>query len=271
MGAHWVNRPYDLFLYAADHIAGDMELLTQNRTSASLSDTNIRIGEHKIFIEEGAVLECAVLNATKGPIYIGKDAEVMEGSMIRGPFCMGEGSVLKMGAKVYGATALGPHCVAGGELSNVIMQGYSNKGHDGFLGNAVLGEWCNIGADSNCSNLKNTYDEVKLWNYTSGKFEKSGQQFCGLIMGDHSKCGINTMFNTGTVVGVAANIFGAGFPRQFIPDFSWGGASGFVTYKLDAAKKTAALVMPRRKKDFNKIEELILEKVFEITEEFRNF
>jgi UDP-N-acetylglucosamine diphosphorylase/glucosamine-1-phosphate N-acetyltransferase len=184
---------------------------------------------------------------------------------------MGEGSVLKMGAKVYGPTTLGPYCVVGGEVNNISMQGYSNKGHDGFLGNAVLGEWCNIGADSNCSNLKNNYEDVKVWNYASGKFDKSGQQFCGLIMGDHSKCGINTMFNTGTVVGVSANIFGSGFPRQFVPDFAWGGASGFITYKLDAAFKTASLVMPRRKMEFTEADKAILEAVFERTSAWRNW
>ena len=195
----------------------------------------------------------------------------MEGSVIRGPFAMGEGSVVKLSTKVYGATALGPYCVIGGEVNNISMQGYSNKGHDGFIGNAVLGEWCNIGADSNCSNLKNNYEDVKVWNYASGRFDKSGHQFCGLIMGDHSKCGINTMFNTGTVVGVSANIFGAGFPRQFVPDFAWGGSSGFVTYKLDAAAKTAGLVMPRRKKEFDAIEMGILTAVFELTEVWRNW
>jgi UDP-N-acetylglucosamine diphosphorylase/glucosamine-1-phosphate N-acetyltransferase len=191
--------------------------------------------------------------------------------MVRGPLSMGEGSVLKMGAKVYGPTTLGPYCVVGGEVNNISMQGYSNKGHDGFLGNAVLGEWCNIGADSNCSNLKNNYEDVKVWNYASGKFDKSGQQFCGLIMGDHSKCGINTMFNTGTVVGVSANIFGSGFPRQFVPDFAWGGASGFITYKLDAAFKTASLVMPRRKMEFTEADKAILEAVFERTSAWRNW
>ena len=212
-----------------------------------------------------------VINASNGPVYIGRNAEIMEGCLVRGPFAMGEGSVLKMGAKVYGPTALGPYCVVGGEVNNICMQGYSNKGHDGFLGNAVLGEWCNIGADSNCSNLKNNYEDVKVWNYSTGRFDRSGQQFCGLIMGDHSKCGINTMFNTGTVVGVSANIFGAGFPRQFVPDFAWGGASGFITYKLDAACKTAALVMPRRKKEFDEVEKGIMEAVFSKSSSYRNW
>lgn len=266
-----IQRPYDIFLKLNQEIAADMSHLCTGRDSQTLSNSNTIIGGHQVFIEQGAKAECVVLNATHGPIYIGKNAEIMEGSVIRGPFAMGEGSVVKLGTKVYGATALGPYCVIGGEVNNVSMQGYSNKGHDGFIGNAVLGEWCNIGADSNCSNLKNNYEDVKVWNYASGRFDKSGQQFCGLIMGDHSKCGINTMFNTGTVVGVSANIFGAGFPRQFVPDFAWGGASGFVTYKLDAAAKTASLVMPRRKKEFDAIEKEILTAVFEMTADWRNW
>ena len=214
-------------------------------------------------------MECCTLNSKEGPIYIGKNAEIMEGSLVRGPLALCEGAVLKMGSKVYSATTLGPYSVAGGEISNVVFWGYSNKGHDGFLGNAVLGEWCNIGADTNASNLKNTYDEVKVWNYASGRFDRSGQQFCGLIMGDHSKCGINTMFNTGTVVGVACNLFGAGFPRQFVPDFSWGGAQGFVTHKLDAVHKTANLVMPRRKRTYGDFEKSVMEAVFAVTEPLR--
>lgn len=266
-----LNRPFDIFTNIGNQIAADMELLCSGRASATLSDSNSLIGNHPVFIEEGAKIECAIINTNNGPVYIGKNAEIMEGSLIRGPFVMGEGSVLKLGTKVYGPTALGPYCVIGGEVNNISMQAYSNKGHDGFLGNAVLGEWCNIGADSNCSNLKNNYEDVKVWNYASGRFDKSGQQFCGLIMGDHSKCGINTMFNTGTVVGVAANIFGAGFPRQFVPDFAWGGASGFVTYKLDAAFKTASLVMPRRKKELTEADKEILTAVFEKTSVWRNW
>jgi UDP-N-acetylglucosamine diphosphorylase/glucosamine-1-phosphate N-acetyltransferase len=195
----------------------------------------------------------------------------MEGSIIRGPFAMGEGSNVKMGSKIYGDTTLGPYCKVGGEVNNVVFQGYSNKGHDGFLGNAVLGEWCNIGADTNASNLKNTYDEVKVWNYASNRFEKSGEQFCGLIMGDHSKCGINTMFNTGTVVGVGSNIFGSGFPRQFVPDFAWGGASGFVTHKLPQMEKTAQLMMQRRKRNYDAEEMGIIRAVFESTQEHRTW
>lgn len=266
-----IQRPYDLFIHLKTEIEQDIRRVTAGRKSATAGRSNTIIGHGLLFIEEGAKVEAATINTTTGPVYIGKNAEIMEGSLIRGPFAMGEGSVLKLGSKVYGPTALGPYCVVGGEVNNIQMQAYSNKGHDGFLGNAVLGEWCNIGADSNASNLKNNYEDVKVWNYSSGRFEKSGSQFCGLIMGDHSKCGINTMFNTGTVVGVSANIFGSGFPRNFVPDFAWGGASGFVTYKLDAAAKTASLVMPRRKKEFTQIEQNILTAVFELTQEFRSW
>jgi len=264
-----INRPYHIFALNGKEIIQDFARITGGRSSNSLSNSNRAFGIHPIFIEEGAKVECATLNSNDGPIYIGKNAEIMEGSLVRGPFAMCEGAVLKMGTKVYSSTTLGPYCVAGGEISNVVFWGYSNKGHDGFLGNAVLGEWCNIGADTNASNLKNTYDEVKVWNYSSGRFEKSGQQFCGLIMGDHSKCGINTMFNTGTVVGVGCNLFGAGFPRQFVPDFSWGGAQGFVTHKLDSVHKTAALVLPRRKREYGDFEKQVMEYAFTITAALR--
>ncbi|MFM6952171.1 MAG: putative sugar nucleotidyl transferase [Bacteroidota bacterium] len=265
----WIDRPFHIFALNGKEIVQDFARVTAGRSSAPLSDSNKTIGDYPIFLEEGAKVECCILNAKEGPIYIGKNAEIMEGSLVRGPLALCEGAVLKMGSKVYSATTLGPYSVAGGEISNVVFWGYSNKGHDGFLGNAVLGQWCNIGADTNASNLKNTYDEVKVWNYASGRFERSGQQFCGLIMGDHSKCGINTMFNTGTVVGVGCNLFGAGFPRQFVPDFSWGGAQGFVTHKLDAVHKTANLVLPRRKQTYGDYEKQVMESVFAITEPLR--
>ena len=265
----WIDRPYHIFALNGKEIIQDFARITGGRSSAPLSDSNRTIGDFPIFLEEGAKVECCTLNSAEGPIYIGKNAEIMEGSLVRGPLALCEGAVLKMGSKVYSATTLGPYSVAGGEISNVVFWGYSNKGHDGFLGNAVLGQWCNIGADTNASNLKNTYDEVKVWNYASGRFDRSGQQFCGLIMGDHSKCGINTMFNTGTVVGVGCNLYGAGFPRQFVPDFSWGGAQGFVTHKLDAVHKTASLVMPRRKRTYGDFEKSVMEAVFAITEPLR--
>ena len=263
-----IARPYDVFLKAGDYIRTDMEGM---KSANALHPSVTVLGDYPIYLGDGAQVMACTLNATEGPIYIGENSTIMEGSLIRGPFAMCENSVVKMGAKIYKDTVLGPSSVVGGELSNVVFQGFSNKGHDGFLGNAVLGEWCNIGADSNCSNLKNNYDGIKLWNYASSRFEKSEQQFCGLIMGDHSKCGINTMFNTGTVVGVACNLFGSGFPRNFIPDFSWGGSGGFVNHKLDAACKTASLVMPRRHKEFNEVERAILEEVHSITSAWRNW
>ena len=220
-----VIRPYDLFTFNDVELRNDFELLTSGRISAPISDSNTVINQEQVFLEEGASVECAILNANTGPIYVGKDATIMEGSIVRGALAMCEGSVLKLGTKIYGATTIGPFSKVGGEINNSILTGYSNKGHEGFLGNSVLGEWCNLGADTNTSNLKNNYDEVKLWSYEDQKFAKTGLQFCGLIMGDHSKTGINTMFNTGTVVGVNANVFGSGYPRNYIPSYSWGGAS----------------------------------------------
>ena len=258
----------DLFRYNEQELRNDYRLLTEGRTSQPLSPTNRTLGQD-IFLEEGAQVEHATLNATAGPIYIGKGAEVMEGAMVRGGLALCDHSQLKMGAKIYGATTIGPWCKVGGEVHNSVFFGYSNKAHDGFLGNSVIGEWCNIGADSNNSNLKNNYEEVRLWNYASGKFEPTGTQFCGLFMGDHSKCGINTMFNTGTVIGVSANVFGHGFPRQFIPSFAWGGASGFSTYKTDKAFETAERVMERRNLKFEAQDRLILLRVFEESAKYR--
>jgi len=259
---------WDIFTKNGEALSQDFELLTTGRKSHAISDTNKVIGGD-VFIEEGAKVECAILNASTGPIYIGKNAEIMEGSIVRGPFAMCENAVLKMGAKIYGPTTIGPYSKVGGEVNNCVILGYSNKAHDGFLGNSVLGEWCNIGADTNNSNLKNNYSEVRLWSYNSGSFEKTGLQFCGLVMGDHSKCGINTMFNTGTVVGVNANVFGPGFPRNFIPSFSWGGANGFRTYELSKAIEVAEEVFQRRGKEFDDIEKSILSEVFELTNQYR--
>ena len=264
-----VNNPWDIFSKNGEELSADFALLTEGRKSFALSATNQIIGVENIFVEEGAKVECAILNASTGPIYIGKDAEIMEGSIVRGPFALCEHSSLKLGAKIYGPTTIGPHSRVGGEVNNSVIFGYSNKGHDGFLGNSVLGEWCNIGADSNNSNLKNNYAEVKLWNYEKERFVNTGLTFCGLIMGDHSKCGINTMFNTGTVVGVNANIFGSGFPRNFVPSFSWGGAAGFTTYKLKDAFEVASRVFERRSKVFDEVEQRILTHVFELTEKYR--
>ncbi len=260
---------WDIFSKNGEELKSDFELLTKGRTSQKANSTNTILGEEHLFIEEGAEVNCAIINANSGPVYIAKDAIVMEGTIIRGPFAMCEASQTKLGAKIYGPTTIGPHSKVGGELNNVVIFGYSNKGHDGFLGNSVLGEWCNIGADSNNSNLKNNYAEVRLWSYATQSFAHTGLQFCGLIMGDHSKCGINTMFNTGTVVGVSANIFGAGFPRNFIPSFSWGGPQGQSTFKTDKAFEVAEKVMERRSIVFDNKEQAILTKVFELTEDYR--
>ena len=266
-----IRYPFDIFRMNGDCLKQDYEWITNGRKSAPISESNRILAPENIFMEEGAKMECATINARTGPVYIAKDAEIMEGSVIRGPFALCQSSTVKLSAKIYGPTTIGPHSKVGGELNNVVVHGYSNKGHDGFLGNAVLGEWCNLGADTNNSNLKNNYSEVKLWNYVEKRFKGTGLQFCGLVMGDHSKCAINTMFNTGTVVGVFANIFGAGFPRNFIPSFSWGGPQGMKEYKKIAAFYVAKLVMDRRNIEFDPVEQRLLEHVFEQTQEFRRF
>jgi UDP-N-acetylglucosamine diphosphorylase/glucosamine-1-phosphate N-acetyltransferase len=265
-----IANTWDIFAKNDRAIRDDFELLTADRTSQPIPKSVNVIAPENIFIEEGAQLEFVTLNASTGPIYIGKNSEIMEGSVIRGPFALCESGRVKLATKVYGATTVGPHSVIGGEVNNSVLFGYSNKGHDGFLGNSVLGEWCNIGADSNNSNLKNNYEEVRLWSYETEGFAKTGLQFCGLMMGDHSKCGINTMFNTGSVVGVSANIFGAGFPRNFVPSFSWGGAAGFSTYLTQKAFQTAKIVMARRNVEFTEQDAAILTHVFEETKKFRN-
>ena len=264
-----LENTWDIFQKNDMAIRDDFELLTEGRNSQPIPKSVNVISPENIFIEEGAKLEFVTLNASTGPIYIGKNAEIMEGSVIRGPFALCEYGRVKLASKVYGATTVGPHSVIGGEVNNSVLFGFSNKGHDGFLGNAVLGEWCNIGADSNNSNLKNNYEEVKLWSYETENFAKTGLQFCGLMMGDHSKCGINTMFNTGTVIGVSANIFGSGFPRNFVPGFSWGGASGFTTYITKKAFETARIVMARRNVVFTDEDAKILEHVFEEEKKWR--
>ena len=266
-----IKNTWDIFAKNAEAIQADFDLITDGRTSAKIPDTVNCVNKENIFIEEGAKLTFATLNATDGPIYIGENSEIMEGVVVRGALAMCENSVLKLGAKIYGATTLGPFCKVGGEVNNSVLMGYSNKGHDGFLGNSVIGEWCNLGADTNNSNLKNNYAEVKLWSYKKGGFAKTGLQFCGLMMGDHSKCGINTMFNTGTVIGVSANIFGSGFPRNFVPSFSWGGASGFTEYKTNKVFEVAKVVMSRRNEVFDEKEQAILEHVFEETSQYRNY
>ena len=264
-----VENTWDIFSKNGEAIQDDFNLITKNRKSQPIPTSNNVIAPENIFIEEGAKLEFTTLNATQGPIYIGKGAEIMEGSLVRGAFALCEGAAVKMGSKVYGPTTVGPYSRVGGEIKNVVLFANSNKGHEGYLGNSVVGEWCNLGADTNSSNLKNNYAEVRLWDYNTEGFAKTGLQFCGLMMGDHSKCGINTMFNTGTVVGVSANIFGSGFPRNFVPSFSWGGHSGFTTYVTKKAFEVAEVVLGRRKIEFTNEDKAILEYVFEETKKFR--
>ena len=266
-----INDLHDIFSLNDAAMRDDFKLLTKGRESQPIPESNRVVAPENIFLEEGASVECSILNASTGPIYIGKNAQIMEGCAIRGGFAMCENSILKMGAKIYGATTLGPWCKVGGEVNNSVLLANSNKGHEGFLGNSVLGEWCNIGADTNNSNLKNNYAEVKLWNYATERFEPTGKQFCGLVLGDHTKCGINTMFNTGTVVGVSANIYGGGFPRNFVPSFAWGGAAGMTTYRTAKAFETAERVMERRGKELTPEERLILLRVFEDSAKFRRW
>lgn len=266
-----IKNTWDIFSKNAEALQADFDFLTEGRKSAPISKTNNLIKPENIFLEEGASVEYSILNATEGPIYLGKDSEVWEGSLIRGAFALCNNAVVKMGAKMYGATTVGPFGKVCGEISNSVIFGYTSKGHEGYLGNAVLGEWCNIGADSNNSNLKNNYAKVRLWNYASEKFEQTGLQFCGLMMGDHSKTAINTMFNTGTVIGVNANIYVPGFPRNFIPSFSWGGASGFSTYQPQKAFEAAKVMMARRGVEFDDKEANILNHVFEFTKKWRKF
>ncbi|PLW98133.1 MAG: glucose-1-phosphate thymidylyltransferase [Marinilabiliales bacterium] len=267
-----IRHGWDLFALNDEYIRYDFELLTRNRKSAPLSATNTVIGDGEIFVEDGVSAECAVFNTSSGPVYLGKNSTVMEGSVVRGPFALCEHSTLKMMSKIYGPTTIGPHCKVGGEVNNSVFLGYSNKAHDGFLGQAVIGEWCNLGADTNNSNLKNTYDIVKMWSYPEQRFIKTGLQFCGLIMGDHSKCGINTMFNTGTVVGVNANIFGAGYQKNLIPSFSWGGGSTPRShYPLEKNLKVAEIVYQRRKIDFDPVEQRLMTAVYNICKENKNY
>lgn len=261
-----IQRPYDLFKYNHLTLQQDFECITQGRTSQPIPEGTRVKNPENIFIEEGALIDFAILNASEGPIYIGKNAKIQEGVMVRGALALCDDSQLNMGAKIYGATTIGPHCKIGGEVNNSVIFGCSNKGHEGFMGNSVIGEWCNWGADTNNSNLKNDYSEVKLWNYATERFEKTGLQFCGLIMGDHSKAAINTQFNTGTVVGISCNIFQTGFPKNFIPDFTWGQNE---EYKLPKVYDVAERVMMRRSIDFNSIEERILEHIFETTVHLR--
>jgi len=262
---HKITESWEIFSNNGKAIEKDFKLLTDGRKSGKLSATNHVVGENNIFVEESAKVEFSILNASLGPIYIGKDAEIMEGCVIRGPFALCEHAILKMSAKIYGPTTIGPWSKVGGEVNNSVLFGYSNKAHDGFLGNSVIAEWCNLGADTNNSNMKNSYDNVRLWSYPQRTFVDTGLQFCGLIMGDHSKTGINTMFNTGTVLGVNVNVFGPGYQRNFVPSFSWGGTSGFKGYNITKAIKVAKAVFSRRGKKFNDVEKDILINVYDET------
>lgn len=266
-----VRQTWDLFRYNKTALQLDFVALTKHRKSAPISATNTVINKHQIFLEPGAKVECSVLNATDGPIYIGENAEIMEGCLIRGGFSLGKAATLKMGAKIYGPTTIGPHSKFGGEVKNSVIFGYSNKAHDGYLGNSVIGEWCNLGANTNNSNMKNNYSQVKVWNYAEDTYTNSGEQFCGLVMGDHTKCGINTMLNTGTVIGVFANVFGAGFPAKFIPSFSWGGVVDSTSYQLDKALQVGTKVYKRRNKPFDAVEKNIIKAIFELTAKYRTW
>lgn len=267
-----ISQPWEIFQFNKEQIEADFALITKGRTSQPITDPHTVVyGKENVFLEEGASIRAAIINAENGPVYIGKNAHVHEGAIISGAFALCEGSHVNMGAKIKGDSTVGPYSKVGGEVSNSVIFGFTNKGHDGFLGNSVIGEWCNLGADTNTSNLKNNYAPVKLWNYTSERFVQTGLQFCGLMMGDHAKCGINTMFNTGTVVGVGANVFGAGFPKNFIPSFSWGGSSGLITFQSRKFYEVAEAVMQRRGLTFDDTEKEIIDRIFEITAQYRTW
>ena len=262
-----VSNAIDIFKHNGDQIQKDIDVLKLD-TVSSYGAYNTLIGS-QFYIDSTVKMEGVTLNSTEGPIYLGKDVEVMEGSVIRGPFAALEHSTVKMASKIYGDTTIGPHCKVGGEVSNSVFYGYSNKGHDGFLGNSIIGEWCNLGADTNSSNLKNNYSNVSVWNYSTESIEHTNEIFVGLIMGDHSKTGINTMLNTGTVVGVSANIYGGDFPPKFIPSFSWGGSSGFQTFNFEKAKEVANKMMQRRGLYLTDEESSILEFAYKSDSKFR--
>lgn len=264
-----INYLWDLIELNDNVILSDFEIITHGRKSEPIPESVRVSGAEKVFIEKGAKLEHIIINATEGPVYIGKNAHIMDGAILRGPLAIGDNTKIRMGARLYGGTSIGPWCKVGGEVSNSIIFGYSNKAHDGFLGHSVIGEWCNLGADTNTSNLKNSYENVRLWDYQEESFIKTDMQFCGTFMGDHAKCGINTMFNTGTVVGVGAQVFGAGFMRNFIPSFSWGSTSGFSMHNLDKSIEIAKRVYARRGMNFDRIDESIMRHVYEQTLSYR--
>ena len=264
-----VKFSWDLFRHNGFALRCDYELLSQLKSSTQPSETNTLLGKGSLFIGPNVNMEGVSLNTTSGPIYIDDGATVMEGSLLRGPLYIGKNSVVKMGAKIYGDTTIGQEVKVGGELSNVVFFGFSNKGHDGFLGNAVVGQWCNIGAATDASNLKNDYSNVKAWSYSQNRFIDTGLQFCGLLMGDHSQCAIHTTFNTATTVGVGCNIFGSGFPRTYIPSFSRGGAQGLVENKIEKVQQTAQLMMQRRGQRIDESYNNLLADIFGQTAAFR--
>ncbi len=266
--ADMIEELYDIFLKAGGEIQKDISLFKKRALSHEIKDKYTALyGEENIYVEEGVEIRAAILNATKGPIYLGKNSEVMEGACIHGPFALGEGSRVNMNAQIWGDTSIGPYCKVGGEVHNSVFFGYSNKAHSGFLGNSVIGEWCNLGADTNTSNLKNNYRRVRLWNYKHEELTETELQFCGLMMGDHGKSSINTMFNTGTVMGTCANVFGEGFPNKFIPSFTWGDSR--TTFQLDKAFEIAERVLARKKKVFSEEDKRIFEHIHRESEKYR--
>lgn len=257
-----IDQPWDITRHNDRAIRDDFELLVKGRKSAPIPANNQVFNPKQIFVEPGASVNCSILNAANGPIYIGKNAEIMEGCMVRGPFGIGTGAVLKMGARVYGATTIGDHCVIGGEVKNSVFFDHSNKAHDGYIGDAVIGEWCNLGANTTCSNLKNNAGEVRVWMESKNEAWDAGKK-CGLFMGDHSRCGINTMFNTGTVVGVSCNVFGGDFPPKYLPSFSWGGQHTTERYRLTEALRDANAWMQLKGKALSEADENILTRIFQ--------
>ncbi len=265
-----VDQPWRIYQLNGEQIRADVSIVSEGRASKTIADAHTKVySPANVFVEDGVYIRAAIINAETGPVYLGKNSIVQEGAILRGPIALGEGAHINMGAKLRGNVTVGPFCKVGGEVSNSVLFSNSNKAHDGFLGCAVVGEWCNLGADTNTSNLKNNYDNVKLWSYARKGFTDTGQQFLGLMMGDHSKCGINTMFNTGTTVGVSANIFGAGFPRNFVPSFAWGGAGGWSTFEIEKAFDTASRVLARRSQSLSSEDRQILTHIFKTESEFR--
>lgn len=258
-----ICHPWDIFSLNDKQIKADLELLMKEKPSYTIDGEGMSTwGAYPLYAEPGARVDHALIDTSEGPVYLGRNSRIMPGSLVKGPLALCEGSIIKMGAKIYGGNTFGPYCKVAGEVESTVMLGYSNKAHDGFIGDAVIGEWCNLGAGTNCSNLKNDYSQVRVWSYPKESFIKTGLQFCGLFLADHSKSAIGTQFNTGTVVGVAANVFASGFPRNFIPSFTWGKEP----YKIDRALETARIVYARRGKTFDAEDEAILRAVYSLTE-----